>query len=111
MEALSILLPLVLVSGLAGWGSYAAWIRGYRKPVYAAILVILALVVLFLYLSSIATGQHLAGLGEMLVAFALLLGPGVGIILGIALAFKRTVGLVLGLIYVACLLNLFLVIA
>lgn len=111
MEALSILIPLALVSGLSGWGSFAAWRRGYRKPIYAALLLVIALAALFFYLSSIATGHYLAGLGELLVGFGLLLGPGIGILLGMATAYKKELGMVLGLLYVAGLLNFFLVIA
>lgn len=110
MEALTVLIPLVLVSGLAGWGCYAAWKKGYRKPVFVALGIIIALAALFFYLSSIATGPDLAGLFEALVAFAILMGPGMGVILGIATAHNRWLGIVVGLVYLGVLANTFLVI-
>ncbi len=107
MELVGISLALVAVALLCGWGAHAAWTRGHRGWAGAALLLVLAGAGLFAYLSSIATGSYLAGLGEALAAAALLVGPAAGIALGIVTALWQRVGLGLGVVY-ACGLTLLL---
>ena len=103
MDFTLIIIVLVLVSGLAGLGGYFGWTRGYHKWVFAVIAALIALTALLFYLSSIATGHHLPGLEEALLGVAVVIGPVVGMILGIASAYIRWYGLILGVIYYGCL--------
>lgn len=100
-------MALVAVALLCGWGGFALWSRGLRIAALVALLLVLGASGLFWYLASIATGSYLAGLGEMLIALALLAGPAAGIVLGILAAWSRRVGLAAGGVY-ACGLALLL---
>lgn len=101
MELIGILLALLVLAALCGWGSHAAWRRGRRALALALPVLIAAAAGWFWYLASIATGSHLAGLGEMLVALALVFGPGAGALLGLLTALSRRIGLVLSGLYAA----------
>ncbi len=99
MESFGISMALFAVALLCGWGAHAAWTRGRRLWAGAALALVLGGAGCFFYLASIATGSFMAGLGEMLIAIALLVGPAAGIVLGIVTAQSRRVGLALAVLH------------
>jgi hypothetical protein len=99
MELPVLYLGLMTVAGLCGWGSFAVWHKGHRPAVWVALALIVGLVALLAYAASVATGHYLAGLGEMLAALALAMGPGAGIVLGLITANWKRVGLALSGLY------------
>ncbi|NGM47397.1 hypothetical protein G5B31_17815 [Rhodobacter sp. SGA-6-6] len=103
MELIGILLGLLVAGAFCGWVTHAAWVRGRKLPAIALPVAIAAAAGWFWHLATIATGSYLAGLGEMLVALALVFGPGAGALLGILTALDRRVGLVLSGLYAASL--------
>ena len=99
MELIGILLALLVAGAFCGWVTHAAWVRGRKLPAMALPVGIAAVAGWFWYLASIATGSYLAGLGEMLIALALVFGPGAGALLGIVAALNRRAGLALSGVY------------
>ncbi len=100
MEPFALCFGLVATSGLCVWGAHAAWSRSLRwLPLVALGLVTLGVVV-FGAKSQSATGGYFPGLGEFLIAACLLIGPGLGLLLGIILACWRRVGSVLLVLYI-----------
>jgi len=99
MELIGILLGLLVLAALCGWGSHAAWVSGRKALALGALALIAAAAGWFWHLASIATGSYLAGLGEMLIALALVFGPGAGVLLGILAGLSRRIGLGLAGVY------------
>lgn len=103
MDAVILSLAILATTLLTAAGAWAALRRGWKRAVVIAFLVVLGLIGLFCYLSSIATGTYLAGLGEMLIAIALAIGPGAGLILGAVAAWSGPVGIGCTVLYMSIL--------
>lgn len=93
MDVALLLLAFFAATWLSAAGAWVAWRRGWKLAVLLALLVVAGFVGLFFYLSTIASGSYLAGLGEMLVAVGLAAGPGVGLIIGVIAAYSMPVGI------------------
>lgn len=108
MEVAVSLLAFFVATWASAAGTWAAWRRGWKLTVILALLVVAGLVGLFVWLSTIATGSYLAGLGEMLVAIGLAAGPGIGLIIGVIAAYSMPVGIGFAVLHL-CILALTLV--
>lgn len=95
MDLYVYLIALVPLLGLVIWLSSLGWRRGMRKTLSTVLAALAGLGLLFYYLSTIATGPHLAGLGEMLVSLFMVLVLIPSVLIGIVFAVNRTAGLLL----------------
>ena len=99
MEGALLVLGLVFVAAVTGLGLRAVCLRGYYLPAAGAISILGFAAFVFWSLANAATGGFIPGLGQLVIAVGLTLGPIAGGIIGMVWSRWQVAGAVLAGIY------------